>query len=729
MDRDRIDYYEIRFDNRAGTRQAFISSSAGQCPVVGGEFELNKNEGCGMLQLDIVPALLQGTISMADVVQVWAKTVGGGLIRYYTGTVITVPAAGNTADVHRYEAAGLWYQVERQTITKFWEADTIDDIVAFILAEIDTTDSDISSSAAEIVVSSPYSLGDFEADHMSAAEAIELLAGVQGDIQYGIDEEAKLYFKDLSTTVVRHAWVGKHLEKFEARTESAKTINRLIMQSRQLVGGGQLTLVRNVSSGDHTIAKIGVRDDIVQIPQLTDPDDVWRWAGKELDARGFKTIVDTKLLGVYDFILPRGRVRVTDEDDNEYEFDIQQVRYRFDSIGGLTGEIVFGDEPEDDVRTQFRKLDRELAASKSTAISLTKIEHTRGEEFQQASIIDGQELGLLNHFTAPFTDIKTVDETLAGTVHSNYNKDQHFLTGPFPDSVHYYAQYWSKQIPSGQVVDSVRCHFDFDLYGRLNFDFDSDLDDNWTYDLVSGTGQAWQIKTAENKLQYDNTNGDGRLWYTGPSGFVWRGSGFTFGCGLTDLNRSVGAVYASIYWDWVDSSNWTRLRMHNGSTYLQFWLEKMVGGTPTAISGPFNELKDADHQIVIQARPGGSTTSIWIYRDGALQRTITSTACTLSNDNKVGFGLWKADTAPLPDTPFSNIDYFEIQEYIPTTSPTISYAISRNDGTSISGGTLAQGTKHFTQSVSGQPSGSLLRMRMKTYWPARLYGWGLSFQN
>jgi hypothetical protein len=725
------DYFEIRVNDRSGNQKAFYSSSApGHC-VLGGEFTLDRIGGCSKLSLTLARAQMDGEIDHGYLIEAWARPSGGALTKYYTGRITRVPAPGTTTLKVRYDATGLWYQVERATISKFYEGTYIDDIVMSILDDIDD-DSDLSSSTSEILLSSPYSLGDLEAESMSAAQAIELLASVQGDVQYGVDQNGKLYFKDVSTDEQAAFWVGKDMTQFEPIEDSIAVVNRLYMQSRELVGGGHLTLVRDQTTGDHSISNLGLADKVAQIPHLSDPGDVWRWAEKTLADSGIKTKCEAKPAGFSEFIFPRGNVRITDVDGNEYELPIQSVTYHIHPTKGFIGEMEIGDEPYPTPEGMFKKMLRDVATAKSNAISLTKIAHTRAEEWQQKSIIDAQELGLLNHFTDDFTDLKSVDEEFAGTVHTNLNTEQHFVSGPLPDSDFEYAQYWSHAIPSGQSVDSVRCHFDFDMYGRLKFDFDSDLDDNFTFEQTSGSRQAWHIREDDHLLVYDSGTGadyaDGRLWFTGPTGFSWDASGFTFRIGCKNWGTFATGTYVYIYWDYADANNWNAIRIHNGPTYNSFWImNRTGGGTPSVLTGPLNDLVDADNELEIRARPSGSVSQLAVYRGGTLQGTLQTSSAPLAGGNAVGLSTWDCDVAPTPNIPACDIEFFEIPEYLVGSAPAISYGISRDDGTTVSGGALFQGSSHFTEDLSGQPSGNQLRMRMKLYWPARLYGWGLSF--
>jgi hypothetical protein len=726
------DFFEIRIYDRSSNQKAFFSSTARGHPILGGQFKLSCIEGCGKLTLTLVREKITGTIDHGYLIEVWAKPTGGTLTKYYTGRIITIPAAGTTALKVQYGATGLWYQVERQTVSKFYESADIDTIVEAILDDIDN-DSDLSSSTSEISLASPYPLGDFEAESMSAAAALKLLAEVQGDVQYGVDQDTKLYFKDVSTTDVISFWVGKHLERFEPHESSVAVMNRAYMQSRQLVGGGHLTLVRDQTTGDHSISNLGLCDNVLQIPHLSDPDDVWRWAQKQLADSGIKTICDAQPTAFSEFVFPRGNARITDLDGTEYSLPIQSVTYRLDPQKGLVGSMEIGDEPMPTIEGEMKRLQRDIATSKSNAISLTKIEHTRGEEWQQESIIDAQDLGLQNHFTALFTDLKTVDEQFEGTVHTNLDTRRNFVTGPFPDAKWLLGQYWSKKIPgapSGEDIDSVRCHFLFDMYGRLTFDYDEDLDDHFTYNLVTGSGQAWRVKEVDHLLEYDDTLGAGQLIYTGPNGFAWSPSGYKFRIGLKNFNRFAYGVYCWIYWDYQDSNNWNGIRIQNYTTVKHFRMINNSGGSQSNIGTPtdLTDLIDADCELEITARPSGSTSRLDVYRDGSLQGSITSTSAVLGTGNDVRLGTWAVDSIGPPDTPACDIDYFEIQEYnIGNGTPKIAYAISRTDGANLSGGALSQGTAHFTEDLSSQPSGGDLRMRLKVFWPARLYGWGLSF--
>jgi hypothetical protein len=708
-----IDYFEIRAYNRSGTKTAFISSTAeGHC-LTGGQFTLNRNHGCGAFTFTLNRKEFTGTIDHGYKVEVWVNP-GTGSDRYYTGIITSIPAAGTTAIQVRYEAQGLWYQVERQSISKFYEGAAINTIVTAILDDIDD-DSDIDPSTGGISLASAYPLGDFEAEMMNAADALKLLAEVQGDVQYGVDQDGKLYFIDDSTTDVAHFWVGKHLEKFEPRELSDGVINRLYMQSRKLIGGGHLTLTRDQTTGDHSITNLGLRDSVAQIPHLSDPDDVWRWAEKQLGDSGIKTICEAKPVGFSEFVFPRGNARITDLDGTEYSLPIQAVTYRFDQAAGFIGEMQIGTEPVPELGEQIRRIVREVKLSKSNAVSLTKIEHTRGEEFHQDSIVDGQVNGFLNHWTFFGENLKPFD------VEESYNmwhiKEHHSLGAPMDKTKARY-QTVSGMIPTGQSVETVRLHCDSDFYGRISFEQEEDISDTWfenrTYwDTYDGKARARAIKSGSahpTEFMYYNT------LFLMPAYYKIR-------YGFTDVDTSTAYIF-TFYYNYVDVNNWCRVEQYDTGSYSRFRWSKNVAGSITNIAQS-DELRGADHEVEIYSIAPSSTAHVKIYRGGVLQTTLSNTNVPSPGGAvKWGPDAWVFGASP-PGTPLALLDYLEWEGV--AAGYDIQLSISRDGGTTWTNAALTHGEVHKDVSLSAQPSGSDLMIRADVDHPCRIYGLGLSF--
>jgi len=173
-----------------------------------------------------------------------AKPNGGSLDRYWYGEIIECPNTGSTADEYVYRARGLMAQLSDKIILQYYTGADIDDMLTtttgLIVSEF-SVNTDISSSTTEVSVGSPYTLGDAEFEFTTAAQALETLADAQKAIDYGVDQDGKVYFKDRdTTTVVERYWVGKHLESYDTADNAEDLMNSIIMQSKEVVSGGQL---------------------------------------------------------------------------------------------------------------------------------------------------------------------------------------------------------------------------------------------------------------------------------------------------------------------------------------------------------------------------------------------------------------------------------------------------------------------------------------------------------
>ena len=318
-----LDYWELRINNKAGVRQAFINSSSGEIPILSCQFETCKLGGCTTFEM-ITDRNIRGTIENGFVLEFWAKVVGGTVTQYWKGEIVEVPGAGSTSKTFRYRALGLISQMRTKYILSFYPGDDTDNLITDLITAEFAVDTDISTNTGEVSISSPYTLGDAEFELITASDALKMLADVQRDVDWGVDEEGKIYFKDFDTTVVDRVWIGQHIASYEPTKLGDRIFTDIIIQSKTIVGGGMLTLNPSDASAvtDH-----GRKTKKVALPHIEDPNDAWQYANSILlDTKDDRTSVAVEVLSFVDFKFPTGRIEVYDENGDSVEvLDILKV--------------------------------------------------------------------------------------------------------------------------------------------------------------------------------------------------------------------------------------------------------------------------------------------------------------------------------------------------------------------------------------------------------------------
>lgn len=730
-----VDYINITIQDRAGNQTAFYQSPSQLNPdgsswaVVGGSFDIKANEGCGTFELKIDKAGINGTVACGYQITVDVVTRAGATVRYWKGVIKKIQKPGSTGRVWTYLARGLWDEVEAQKTINYYTGANIDDVVADILSDIDTPSTLISASTSEIVIASPYAVADIESEFDTTGEIIAQLATMQVDVQYGVDQNGKLYFKDLDTSDVKTFVVGgQYLSALDVNDDIEQTFNDVYLQSKDMVGSGQLTLH---DSDATSITAYGRRTKVVQIRNTKNANDGIQYLAAVLTRdKNPKQHVKSDLVGFDDFIFPRGKVRIIDVDGTEYHFPIQRVKYELDPTGGLTGSLELGDLPAPRLDEQLRQIVRQVERGGSNSMSLTKIEHTRGEEFAQAALVDARKNGKLNIFQDFIDDLKAFDPTLS-TFGSQALYDRS-IVGPFG-----YLQNIaiSNVIKTGQSPDHVRLHTYVNNAGRINFDSDSDI--SMFFDAASGVGD-WRVD--ENGHAAEQFQGGGtaflsyRIGGAGSKGTPWHHPANAtprFKVRIKALTNVAGRdarVYFGAQNALTNNFNYVSLSF-GGGTFNAFFV-KDVSGTTTSLvatSLAFVNGMSVDDEIVVSVvYDGGGNYHIDLI-DGTDETTILSTGGSVAlsvpaNARQLINQFWNAT-----DGKVLQLLWYQPQNDLGANTVAV---ISRDDGVTWSSAIPLGNTadiEHQDVDLSGQPSGARLRVQFGNEHPGRILGWAVSW--
>ena len=715
-----IEYVEIRIDDRSGGQRTTINTSAPGHPLTDLRFSLRRNEGCDQCAFTVVRDGRTSTIQNRDSCEVWVKTKAAAIKRYWKGVIVSTPWEHTSKRVVRFEAEGLWRELTQQRVVKFYEGEDVDDMVKSLLAVADN-DSLISSATTGVSIGSPETIADFEAEYITYADAFETLAKVQGDVQYGVDQDGVLYFEDVTTAKGIVFFEGKNVHDLDGRVTSDKLVNRVYMQSKQMVAGANLTLTRSDAT---RITNEGLAEAVVQVPHLEDADNVWLVGADELVRGEEQVVVSAKPTGVTQFLFPRGEARVWLAGGTAVDLPIQFVTYKLSGDLDFIGEVGLGNAPALDMREELRRMRRDIETARSSRISLTRIEHTRGVEWMQDAIVDAMKQGNLNHYLNPLEQTRGLDQDLS--VHMKHDQLRSLLTNDPNMSGGVEALIFSPIVPCGQVVDTIRCHLDFDLEGRINFNYEEDLTEFFTENGGS-TFSQWtitptrptltQIGTGANTLEFKYPTG-----YTHPVGYDAR---VAFKNVVDNSGFTLTSWY--MYFNYVDTNNWQRLTFTGGdptgSQISIFWQKRVAGTISTVVAKTAFILEDLI--IRLQVRNTPSATNIRVYDYDMVESVASPLTGTIASVTNGGFEWHNMGITSGATEVSAEIDFFAPGMPNPGASDRVD--VSRDGGTTFNGTALVQGIKDFNISVAGQPSDTDLLCKLKVKYPTLIYGLGFSF--
>jgi len=720
--------YQILVKDRAGVQKSLIGAGARRPALIACEFDTLDNGGCNELSMELDRDRIDGTIQIGYLVTFSAQVIGGALTDYWHGVITSAPKPGHTGRVWRYEARGLLHELERQRIVKYYEGKDIDDLVIDLLADVDTPVTAISASTSEISIAAPYNVADYEVEFERADDIIAQLALMQGNVQYGVDQAAKLYFKDVTAAVIagQHYWVGKHVTSLSVEETLDRLVNDVYSQSKYAVGGGGLTLHRENAASK---TAYGNSTQVVQVRNTGDPADVARYADSIIArSKDPKRIVSANIPSFSGFVFPRGQVRITDKDAVAYNFPVKRVAYRLDPNVGLIGSMEIGDILVGTYEEKFAETVRRVERSNSNAISLTRIEHTRGEEFAQRAIVNARKNGKLNVFTDPMSDIKALDPILS----QHLELRDRYLFANFDYS---YSIAVSRPIPTGEEVSTARLHIDYDLEGKIRFERDDDI----TTFFEGASTEKYRIRpdglgvhqyAIGGIVFYKDQSADvpaGQIGYFLPAYYRIRAQ--------IDFLASNMTGASSLIFAYIDNNNRCQVEIQNNASNMRFRLYTRVAGVDT-LRETINLTKDTNYFVEAIYDDVANTVQMIIYdkEDGTALGTSAAYTFSFANGTVTKAGLGAFYNATDQST-FCLRSWAVSTKKTTTWSTAPSLYVQRGNtynetlgsGALTVDGAIVNGIQHFSVNLAGAPSGTNLWVKIQFVHPTRIYGWGISF--
>lgn len=262
VDWDRVFSYEIRIYDTDGNKVAEITSGMKNVTVVGFNFMLLQNGGCGAFSFTLGEEFTQATIDDNYRVEFCFFTQPNP---WFTGFITEVPERG-TDTLYRYAGYGYFLQLDFVRVN---ETDTVGQDIAVIIDDIlddyVVPNTDIVEDTDKIDTSIYTLASTIEWERITAHSCFETLAELASGYEFGVDEERDFYFRAVDTTVRKRLWIGKHINEFKPVKDRSNLCNKLYIRCGRLTDGTDYVLYRENPASQ---AANGLREDVVRAPEF-----------------------------------------------------------------------------------------------------------------------------------------------------------------------------------------------------------------------------------------------------------------------------------------------------------------------------------------------------------------------------------------------------------------------------------------------------------------------------
>lgn len=325
--------FKLVFYDTSDAKVGELGSDVKTGKVLGVTFELMAL-GCGAFSfvLDDKPDFAIGFRTRVDIHPYFDPAP------WFTGFIQTIPQTGQKRPFE-YTGFGLYDQLDWITITDSYTSDDVADIVKDIIDTYVAPNTQIIYNVAKIIATG-YTVQSIDFDHTFAKDAIQTLADMAQNYEFGVDDSREFYFRPITTTVQYSYWVGKHFQDAEIQEDPFTVRNKLFIKMGEIQAGGS-NIIGSVQD-DPSIAEYGLRVDIITVPESLNSADATRWANLILAEKAEPSVKATIRNMLFDEtkakIIAKGKARITVEDGTQYSLVIKNVSYSI-TPGGILGSM------------------------------------------------------------------------------------------------------------------------------------------------------------------------------------------------------------------------------------------------------------------------------------------------------------------------------------------------------------------------------------------------------
>jgi len=260
---------------------------------------------------------------------------------WFSGFVQGRPKEGTARPVV-YSGFGFYEQLDWIRVTDSYASLDIAEIVKDIVENTVAPNTQIIYNAAKVETTG-YTVNSMNFDHTPAKDAIQTLAEIAQNFEYGVDSLREFYFRAVSTEVQKHFWTGKHLADNDIDEDPKPIRNRLYVKVGQIQAGGT-NYIGSVQDDD-SIDDHGLHEDEITAPEILNNTDALQWAAYKLSEKKDPLVrADLRDIFLDDTkakIDAVGKVRITTAKGAEYTLAIKRVKYKI-GVSGILADIELG---------------------------------------------------------------------------------------------------------------------------------------------------------------------------------------------------------------------------------------------------------------------------------------------------------------------------------------------------------------------------------------------------
>lgn len=331
--------YKCVFYSAAGTKVGEVGSDLGNVIISSLTFEL-QDFGCGAFSIEMseLPTFTIGYRTRVVIYPYFDSTP------WFSGYVKTVPQPGQSIRPYVFEGFGFFEQLDWVLVTGSYAGIDVAAAVADIVQNTVAANTQILYNAAKIE-STGYTISatGLDFDHVTAKEALQSLADIAQEFEFGVDNSMEFFFRARETAETHQRWAGLHFADVEISEDPSEIVNRIHVKGGTIQSGGS-NIIGTVSDAA-SIAANGLHEAVETAPEILDYDDAMRWAAQIL-AEKKDPIQSAQLTGIIlddtkAMIEARGLMRVTGHDGTSYSLDIARVEYTI-SPAGIRADVELG---------------------------------------------------------------------------------------------------------------------------------------------------------------------------------------------------------------------------------------------------------------------------------------------------------------------------------------------------------------------------------------------------
>ena len=325
--------FKLKFYDTSNNKIGELGSDVKTGKVVDVKFEL-RQLGCGAFSfiLDDEPSFTIDFRTRVDIHPFFDPSP------WFTGFIQTIPQAGQKRPFE-YTGFGFFDQLDWVTVTGSYENQDVAVIVKDIIQNTVAPNTQIIYNASK-VQSPSYTVVKIDFDHTLAKDAIQTLADMAQNYEFGVDDSREFYFRPITTNVQYSYWVGKHFQNVEIEEDPFTVRNKLYIKLGQIQAGGS-NIVGSVEDAG-SISAYGLREEIITAPESLNTADATRWANMILSELKDPAIKATISNIIFDEtkakIIAKGKARITMYEGTEHSLFIKAVSYSI-TAGGILGNM------------------------------------------------------------------------------------------------------------------------------------------------------------------------------------------------------------------------------------------------------------------------------------------------------------------------------------------------------------------------------------------------------